>query len=160
MALVQLPIFRRRSFLKGGVVKTFLWADNRMQKSQYSLRRLLCNVAAICVVLGCAIKYPIPTAILTTKLLLFAPALTVTLIACWLSKNRKRTALVVLTGAIIGWLLSPTIFVSWSRPPTFLDHFLIDFNTVGVFSGVGALVFAMLEWIIATISRRPTWFFR
>ena len=42
------------------------------------------------------------------------------------------------------------------RPPTFWDHFLIDFNTVGIFAAGGALIFALIELGISTASRRTT----
>ena len=129
-----------------------------MQKNQYSLRRLFTNMTVLCVVLAIAIKFPIGTARFTTTLLLFAPCLTVAAIACWLSHNRRRTLFVVLVGGFIGFLIAPRMFVSWARPPTFWDRFLIDFRTAGIFSGCSAFVFAVLEWTVSFGSRHPTWF--
>lgn len=128
-----------------------------MPKQQYSLRRLLVCTVLFFGVLAAAVNFPILVAsLITTKLLLFAPAIGVGAVAMWISRNRRRTLTVVFIGAFAGSLFAPSIMVTRVIPPTFWDHFLIDFNTIGIFSGVWALVFAILEWIIANSSRRPT----
>jgi hypothetical protein len=127
-----------------------------MASQQFTLRRLFINMSVVCVVLAFAVTFPRLALSLTLLLLLYLPALIVLGIACYFSTKPKRTSLIVSVGAIVSWILSPRMFVSWGEPPTFWDLFMVDFQTVGVFTAFGALVFAVLDWIISTASRRPT----
>ena len=127
-----------------------------MQKSQFSLRRFFFYITFLAGVLGVALAFPVATGSVTVKLLLVLPTLIVASLAYWLSRNRRLTLIVVAAGAFAGWLVAPRILVNWGRPPTFWDHFLIDFNTVGIFAAGGALIFALIELGISTASRRTT----
>ena len=124
---------------------------------KFSLKKLLINAAVLCVVLGVALAFPVAMASVTVKLLLVAPTLGVAALASWLSRNRRLTLIVVAAGAFAGWILAPRVLTTWGRPPTFWDHFLIDFDTVGVYAAAGAFVFALIEFGVSAASRRTTY---
>ena len=125
-------------------------------KHQFSLRRLLIAVTIISSVLALALTFPVATAeLVTVNLLLIAPAGIVFSIAFWLSKNRRRTTIILIAGILLGWLLAPKLFVSWSRPPTFWDEFRIDFDTIGLFMFGGAIAAAVLDFIVTLATHKP-----
>lgn len=120
------------------------------RKRQLSLRRLLVVATIVTPLLAFAALYPVATAeLVTVNLLLVAPAAIVFGVACWLSNNKRRTIVVLCTGIFFGWLLTPKLFVNWSRAPTFWDEFKIDFNTTGIFM-LGGAVTAFAVDLIAT----------
>jgi len=107
------------------------------------------GMSAVAAVLAIVQAYPVLVAeLITVNLLLAAPAILVLLVALWLSGNRRRSLVVIGTSIIIGWLISPYIYVSWSRPPTFWDRFRVDFYSIGMFMLAGAIVGTMLDFMI------------
>ncbi len=124
-------------------------------RAQFSLSRMLIVTTIFCVVLAIALKYPGATNSLTLNVLLFAPAMAVAGIACWLSGNWRHTLFVAVVGMIVGWLCAPCLFVNFGRSPTFWDKFMIDFHTIGISTAMGALFFAGLEWTVLVILRLP-----
>ncbi len=126
-----------------------------MAAKQFTIRRLLINVTILCVVLALAVTFPQLARSLTLFLLLYLPTLIVLGTACYFSSQPIRTLLVVVVGAILGWVVSPRIFVNRDVPMTFWDSFILDFKTAGVFTAVAALVFAVFDWAITATSRRP-----
>ena len=107
------------------------------------------GVTVVAVVLALARAFPVfVVQFVTVNLLPAAPALSVLSVATWLSNNRRRT-LIVIGGAIfVGWLISPYIYVYWSRPPTFWDRFWVDFYSIGMFMFGGAIIGAILDMMI------------
>ncbi|MEL7500577.1 MAG: hypothetical protein AAFN77_23495 [Planctomycetota bacterium] len=125
-------------------------------KHQFSLRRMLIAVTIVGAVLAVAISFPIATAEwVTVNLLLIAPSAFVFNAAVWFSKNRQRTTIMLIGGVFLGWLISPKLFVSWSRPPTFWDEFNIDFDTIGLFMFGGAIAAAVLDIIVTLATHKP-----
>ena len=125
-------------------------------KYQFSLRRLLIAVTIISSVLALTLAFPIAIAeLVTVNLLLIAPAGIVFGIAFWLSKNRRRTSIIMIAGIVLGWFLAPKLFVSWSGPPTFWDRFRVDFDTIGVFMFGGAFTAAFLDFIVTRVTHNP-----
>ena len=125
-------------------------------RAQFSLSRMLIVTTIFCVVLAIALKYPGATNSFTLNVLLFAPAMSVAGIACWLSQNWRHTLFVTTVGMIAGWTFAPCVFVNFGRSPTFWDKFMIDFHTIGISTALGALFFAKLERIIIAVqSSRP-----
>lgn len=115
-------------------------------KRQISLRRLLGAVTIVASVLALATAYPIATAeLVTVNLLLIAPSAIVFGIAYWLSKNRRRTTILLFTGIFLGNLFAPSLFVSWDLPPTFWDRFRINFDTIGLFMFGGAIIATVVD---------------
>lgn len=123
---------------------------------QYSLRRLLFNLTALCVVCATVAAFPQAALSITLLLLLYAPTLIVMAVACALSPHWMRTLVVVSAGAFAGWLLTPRMLVSWGAPPSFWDLFLVEFQTTGLGAFVGSALFAIGENVYANHFRLRT----
>ena len=119
-----------------------------LQKQTFTLRRMMRVVAVVAVVMAFTQAYPVLAAQLVVNLLLAAPALIVLSVATWLSPNRRQSLIVIGLAIFAGWLISPYIYVSWSRPPTFWDRFKVDFNSIGLFMIGGAFVGVVMDMII------------
>ena len=117
------------------------------RNNQFTLKRLFIAITILAAVLGFTTAYPVIAAKFTTKLLIATPSLTVLLIACWLSSARRRTLITVDLAILVGWLLSPVIFVSWGRIPTFWDYFILDFWNVGMYMFGAAIVGGIADWV-------------
>ena len=114
---------------------------------------MLRGIAIVAVVLSLTQAYPVLVAeLVTMNLLLAAPALAVFVVAALLSRNRRRTMLVVGISILIGWLISPTVYVSWSRPPTFFDRFRVDFYSIWMFMLCAAIAGSILDLLITCAS--------
>ena len=122
---------------------------------RYSLRRLFVNLSVLCCALALISYFPVASRAFTSTLLLCAPSLLVIGVACWFSERRIQTFSIVSLGALLGWLLSPRLGVSWGGVPTFWDYFLVDFHSVGMFSAAGAVMFAVAECLIRNAAGRP-----
>ena len=119
-----------------------------LQKQTFTLRRMMKVVAVVAVVVAFIQAYPVLAAQLVVNLLLAAPALIVLSVATWLSPNPRQSLIVIGLAIFAGWLISPYIYVSWSRPPTFWDRFKVDFNSIGLFMIGGAFVGVVMDMII------------
>ena len=122
-----------------------LYGPNILKKHQFTTRRLLANVTVLAVVLALVIAFPGPARAVTILLLLYSPAILISAFAIWRSRKRLRTIPLMLSFVFAAWLLSPRLFVSWAGTPTFWDLFMVDFTTVGLFTGVGALIAACID---------------
>ena len=106
-------------------------------------------MSAVAAVLAIVQAYPVLIAeLITVNFLLAAPAALVLLVRLWFSSNRRRSLIIIGISIFIGWLISPYIYVSWSRPPTFWDRFRVDFYSIGMFMLTGAIVGTMLDLLI------------
>ena len=94
--------------------------------------------------LGCGIGYNESTACRSSTCCICCRGLVIA--------EASRTMLVVGISILIGWLISPTVYVSWSRPPTFFDRFRVDFYSIGMFMLCAAIAGSILDLLITCAS--------
>ena len=128
----------------------------KLARNQFTLRRLLINVTVLALVLAFATAFPSATLSITLTLLLFSPAIVISTFAIWRSSRRGRTIAWLLFGLLIAGLLTPKIMANWGRPLTFWEVFMLDFSTIGIGTGFGAFVAAIIDATFQPASRRPT----
>ena len=109
---------------------------------------MLANVTVLAVVLALVTAFPDAARAVTLWLLLYSPAIMISAFALRRSSKRSQTVLLLSSFVLAAWLLSPRMFVCWARPPTFWDDFMVYFTTVGLFTGVGALIAACIDAIL------------
>ena len=124
-----------------------------LESRQFTIRRMMFATAILAAVVALVRAYPVVIAeLVTVNLLLVAPAAIVLLLAVGISRNRRRTFIVVGIFILVGWALSPTIHIGGARPPTFWYRFKVDFYSIGMFMLGGAVAGAMLEgWLAITV---------
>jgi hypothetical protein len=115
---------------------------------QFSLRRAFIAGTLLCAALARMHAFPRAAISIALALLPYGPALLVVLIAAWASQRKWTTGVVVVTGGLIGCLLTPTMMVNWRGLPSFWDVFLVDFQTTGLGTAAGAICFAAMDaWL-------------
>lgn len=128
----------------------------KLEQNQFALRRLLVNLTVLALVLGFATAFPGVTLSLILTLLLFSPAVVISVFAIWRSARRGRTIAWLLLGLFIAVLATPKIMANWGRPPTFWELFMLDFSTIGIGTGLGAFVSAIVDASLQPASQHPT----
>ena len=128
----------------------------KLERNQFTLRRLLINVTVLALVLAFATAYPRATLSTTLTLFLFSPAIVISTFTIWRSPRRGRTIAWLLVGLLIAGLLTPKVMANWVRPPTFWEVFMLDFSNIGIGTGLGTFVAAVIDATLQPASRRPT----
>ena len=92
-----------------------------------SRTRAMLDMTLFALVAGLIVIFPGQAVPLALKLSLFVPALLVSLACAHVSHHRLAVFLGAFGGGLgIGWILTPTLHISWSESPTFWDWYLID----------------------------------
>lgn len=118
----------------------------------FSLKRLLLNVALFALLSGFITAFPVGALQIALPLSIFLPALIISAVFAYCSRQPKAVFATSLIGTGIGWSLSPTLFVSWAEPPTWWEYYLVDLQTQALPTIVGA---TLLGGIALVVSRLP-----
>jgi prepilin-type N-terminal cleavage/methylation domain-containing protein len=114
---------------------------------RFSLRRAFVGATVVCVAAALAKAFPGPTLKLTLTLLLVAPTICVLGAAAVISSRKTRCVSIGLIGALLGWLMTPRMMVSWQQAPSFWDLFQVDLHTTGLGAAGGAVFGLLIQWV-------------
>jgi hypothetical protein len=81
-----------------------------------SLRRLVLDITALAILIAIIRIFPEPS--LKTALIAgrFVPSLATCALFTLMCRNKTRAMLVTCGGALVGWLLTPTVWISFENP--------------------------------------------
>ena len=96
---------------------------------KFSMKRLLINVTLFALLMGLITSFPTVAVRIAMALSIYFPATAVSVACAACSLHPSRVMASSLAGAVIGWVLSPKVYVNWARPPTSLDLYLLDLST-------------------------------
>jgi hypothetical protein len=104
----------------------------------FSLRRLMIGVTVLCAFCALVAAFPGATYMVIWAAGLFAPTIVACAVLPWFSSRPLLTAAVAVAGAILAYLASPTMYVSWAGMPGWWDLYSLDFQTKALPAAGGA----------------------
>ena len=129
---------------------------NRMAYTRFTLRRLFISVTIVSVFLGLAVVFPSVARKVASVLLLFAPTAVVFVIAFQVLGKTRRTFVIVVVAAFVGWVTASRAHPARGLLTTFLGSGMAELLSVGLSMASPVLVLVFLEWLAnVTATRRP-----
>jgi hypothetical protein len=114
----------------------------------FSLRRLLVGVTVVCVICALVANFPKAAFAVVLAVPFFLPTVVVCATLPWFSLRPRGALATALAGAIIGWLLTPTLYVNWGTSvPEWWDLYSLDLQTQAWPPALGAFVLGF-AWVM------------
>jgi hypothetical protein len=120
-----------------------------------SFRRLLLDVAVCGVVAVCIQRFPEPSLKSALVVGQFLPTVASCALFTYLCKHRIRALLVVAVGTFLGWVLCPTVWISYEFP-NWYDDYAFYYWYWPVYCGVGALAAGLAIYTFECVASRRT----
>ncbi len=146
-----------RNLLKNqnGMLDSAMVESNHRRRFRFSLRRLLIILTIACVILAFAAAFPVTCLEIAGRCCLLLPTLAVCAAVSFLSSRRVLVFAYGATGAIVGWLLSPSM-TGLSSPSRSWGAFVDHFTLYAIPPAIGALFLGGIAMAATYRSRKKT----